>query len=593
MPDGKRLAVLSSDVGILIYSFETGKVEKHLPVEMPSPYTKLSLSMPCILVAADTTKNRLLCWNVESGETVWEFPIANLLLQGPIAVSPGGHDLAIDNGTGVQLIHVRKARQPASPPRMRRAARRRSLFRTMARRLPAYSNSGTQIMLCAWSVSDGKKVLEDKLEEPMYRLYPDAASYRGNPLEWLADGSGWLLYGGVWIDRQNGGPAWVDSESQSLHRALAHIVDAERMLVVQGEYTSMSLQLVKIPKEKMAAGAKLLAKGGTADNVGLPPLTPVDLSSVKNITLPGAGPWRYSPDGADNVDTLAASPIPLGWQTTAVDRLRFSTAAAGRLLVTSRPQPAGFSGGSKPMCSLYDLKTGKMESQFDTPCSGELLDMSPDGRQIVFRTGKNKDRIDVWSVADHQHVAALRPPATDRIGQQEIEDARFIDSQHLLTAGPSGRLICWTLPQCKPVYALNLGILARPILTPGRHSVLTTEISILRLVDARSGEYEGTLAPPVSCTGALRCGFSRRWRRTGRRGWRAPRQRAGGLGPRVRQRRSRDSAAEDGQPYLLVRQRSCCTSHAGIAAVRKVAGRRPQAAADRLAVRRRLCHRCG
>ncbi len=92
-------------------------------------------------------------------------------------------------------------------------------------------------------------------------------------------------------------------------------------------------------------------------------------------------------------------------------------------------------------CHLYDLRTGEPLAQFDVPFPAEFVDLSPDGKLGLFRIDRTKDRLDIWDLENGQHVLGFRPFDESGGQDRQVDWARFIDENHVITVSGMGRLV--------------------------------------------------------------------------------------------------------------------------------------------------------
>ncbi len=111
--------------------------------------------------------------------------------------------------------------------------------------------------LLVWG-ADGKIALQRNLGltiRPGYHL--------DGPLQWAADGQGWLLHGDAFVDRQLGAVAWI-YEPPVQHHYAHKLLGDEHLVATQGDFSTRNLVSVEIPRKAISAAAKSLSGGAAA-----------------------------------------------------------------------------------------------------------------------------------------------------------------------------------------------------------------------------------------------------------------------------------------------------------------------------------------
>ncbi len=506
-PDGTRLAVSESypQRGVFVWSFRTGQIEKRIEFEDSSWHVMyLDFAGPDRVFAPVSGTNGVVIWDLDTEERIAEYKTNLTPDKNGFAVSPGGNYIAMAPIT--QHPRIIDARNGVEAGRLQ--ADSRGGAGAMSVVGMAFSPDGAELAglfqdsggaaILVWDMASGELAVEHRLEKSPTQLVPRASSYQGKPLEWLADRSGWLLYGAAVADRVKGGPIWVDTADDDILRVPRRIVDATRMFAADGQRGSQVLRLVSIPKEKIAEGAKVVAAGGTATDASLPPLTKADASTAKEILLRPASVWSYTPKAAA-ARPLTTGPVSLDLNVAEVRQVLFAAPEAAKAIVATSPRSRVKSGKvvSEPrVCARYDLRSGKRLDEFAVPIAAEPLDLSPDGSRVLCRLEDGRDRLDIFSLDAQSHELGFRPYLGLGSLHESIAWAAMVDDQHLLTSNALGLLIAWKLPECKANWSLELRGGPKALSLDRRTLAVCDETGRLNLIDTQTGRLEGRLDHP-------------------------------------------------------------------------------------------------
>jgi hypothetical protein len=158
----------------------------------------------------------------------------------------------------------------------------------------------------------------------------------------------------------------------------------------------------------------------------------------------------------------------------------------------------------------YDLAGGRHMGGLDLfvvelPKERPLIlnaDASPDGGRLVILEPRDERRVDVWSPADHQHVAGWEP--FEKEPDPKVRWVAMLDATHVLTLGVNGKVVMWNLPECKAVYAVT-GLRGAVAVSPGRKTLAAFNGATYEILDALTGERKGQLGGAVQAV--LAAGF--------------------------------------------------------------------------------------
>ncbi|MDA1213029.1 MAG: WD40 repeat domain-containing protein, partial [Planctomycetota bacterium] len=408
--------------------------------------------------------------------------------------------------------------------------------------------------LMSWDLHNGKLLVQQIYEENLQQSVATAHSHKGNRLEWFPDKSKWLLYGSVILDRTIPAPIWSSPENRefgALHTG--RVVSNDQILTATGDLKKpMALAITELPAETLAQASALIQKGGRAIDAQLPPLIEVDLAAANDLRPGNAGNWQGVNDVIETPPLDGGKAYEFTASSLPVQRLEL-TRASGRALialgVTDTFRPVGLSppnipsfqeylkdrrqqrnkrntsreketdnagateddpsgtGGDRTLTELQliDLAKGTLIQTTSLAFKGGLIGVSPAGKTAATRLLQGHDRIDLWNVETGKHVAGFRPYHQEEypenftpnqynmsMNPQVIRRLEFIDDAHLLTVSTQGRLVCWTIPECRPLYVCD-GVTALGVSPTGRFWSAQVDGTLV-VVEARSGQVTGEIA---------------------------------------------------------------------------------------------------
>jgi hypothetical protein len=150
----------------------------------------------------------------------------------------------------------------------------------------------------------------------------------------------------------------------------------------------------------------------------------------------------------------------------------------------------------------YDLAGGQHLRNMDLfvvemPKDRPLIvaaDVSPDGGRLAVLEPRDERRVDVWSLANRQHVVGWEP--FEREAEPKVRWVAMLSTAHVLTLSAGGKLVLWSLPECKAVYAIS-GLRGAVALSPGRKTLAAFNGATYEVLDAATGERKGQLGGAV------------------------------------------------------------------------------------------------
>jgi len=415
-----------------------------------------------------------------------------------LAISPGGNYLAVGetNDRPIKLFDIRNG-ATAGELELPAGGEHRSVdalcFSPDGQEF-AVLYRGTNASLACWSLKTGKLVVEHKFERSIGELA--AAGQSESDLEFIPGGKGWLVAGKSIVDREQGGPIWT-AKSATRESNVVRLLDGERLLVIAGSFTNRKLTIDKLPWSEIAKSAAVVAKGGTAADLGLPAITKATAEGGTQLAVPNSKQdWNapldaLAPSTGLTPDAIVLSGLPTGL---------LIAPQGGRVVVASTrvDRTAGtFSGAMISNYACFNLKTGKEDGAIKPGFATRALDVSPDGTRLALVTQPSAERIDIFEFAGGKPVAAMRPYQEEQGLKSHVIWAGFISNDRILTmSGSDGKLCLWSLPDCKLQYtALCPGQKLVP-LSPGLKTMIVSAGDVYQMLDTATGAPLGTLEPP-------------------------------------------------------------------------------------------------
>jgi hypothetical protein len=151
-------------------------------------------------------------WDLARGRAVLSLPGLPDCPPGCVALSPDGRFLALGGNPVVTVQELRAGTRPA----LLGLPAPRGAFGLGCMSL-AFAPDGAELAglfgeafagwrVVTWDPRQGRLLVDHKLQENLGGQVRGAFFYRGPPLQWLPDKSGWLLYSQVLLDRKTGLP---------------------------------------------------------------------------------------------------------------------------------------------------------------------------------------------------------------------------------------------------------------------------------------------------------------------------------------------------------------------------------------------------
>lgn len=508
-PDGTQLAAKAQGRnGVGIWSTKNGKFVGGIEVGTPGT-DYLDFAGTNQLLTSTLREKVFVLWDLKTGKPVREITVP--VPPQAVALSPDRKTLAVackDDST------IRAFDLETGDVKFEEAIPKEGIFNTDCKGL-AYSPDGKELaglflafnkgrFLC-WKAENGELnaelIVDDKAG------FKETFGYEGPGLVWLADGSGWIVFGSDLADRQTGQRLLtIPTDDPEFQKQPKRPIDGDRVLVVSGTKERRYLRPIPLPKEQIARAAQAVKSGGDASDALLPPLTTADRSQARKVAADGNGEAPISPDaGPAPKGGLASRPVVLKCPAGEVQRIAFSAPDVGRAAVGHGP------GGNSPFndaerdakprqVDVFDLASGQALGRVEVPGVQAFAAFSPDGSRLLFQGAKDQRRLDVYSAADGKHVVGWQPYDKQAGELRSVTWAAFLDADRVLTMNKGGVLALWSIPACRAEWIVGGEIQGAPALSPGRKSLATFRNGVLQFRDPATGEIQAT-APAASPAG--------------------------------------------------------------------------------------------
>lgn len=525
-PDGKYLAGKGKfQVGKLIVNvvgLKEARIVQTIDMEAKNQSLQLVDFLEKDHLLTYTTfalKGHFKVWNIATGQEVKQIDIKDVRdRRACIALSPGRKYLAVAHEDKVQVFQPLTSEVVGEVPMPKREGFSVSQVKGLAfsadgAELACFVESLNQTSrLVSWKMTGGEVAVDHQFVKRVSDLVGNTFGYKGNNLEWVPDGSGWLLFGQAWIDYQSGAPVYkIPADPKDFRRWPRRLIGKDHVVLGGGDFRSQQIGIMPLPKAEIAAAVKAARAeaGGAPAAAALPPPQPADVASAKALPQPiGNVPWKVQPDAAPvPKGKLTTQPIAIQAKPADIVQILFSRGDVAQTVILSAFAPNPLSARKQVRTERYDLHTGKLLDTANlfsadmpdnkpvfggaaqVPSTNLTADLSPDGARLVLRYRDGK-RLDLWDLAGGKHLAGWQPY------EGRVEWLAFVDSDHVLTLGDKGKLYLWKVPQCQAVYGVD-GYLGRAELSPTRKYLALQAGATIELMEALSGERCGQLEAPA------------------------------------------------------------------------------------------------
>jgi WD40 repeat protein len=248
--------------------------------------------------------------------------------------------------------------------------------------------------------------------------------------------------------------------------------------------------------------------GEADDDAGEPPAG--DWSQVAQVTLEAPEKFSLAPDAAPApARSLTAKPVVLMSPASRkggeeafgffekVDGLLFNSATSEAIVATVDNNP-----GKVKLIRVQrvDLVKGKAAAPLEVPNYVKPVDLDLSGKRLLARSdffvsGNATPEVSVWELGEKsvELVKRWNPHDPDNVHKQAPTFARFIDSDHVVTAEFPGRLAVWQVSGAKVVYSLELTNGGVPGLSATGRYLAAPVNNGLYVFEAQSGKVVGNL----------------------------------------------------------------------------------------------------
>ncbi len=503
-PDGAYVANRLNDVGtpIVVVACQDSTKAFQLGMGDLSPVDFYDFAGPRRLVVVGNHGCHV--FEVPSGRKVRQFETASKHQEGTDALSGGGKYLAFQSGDAVLLYDLdqgRAAGQFAIPAGWNAAEHRELAFSPDGTELAVLFEGKGRVRVFTWDLIANRLGVDYTLAPSVVRGLRTPERYLGPRLEWLGDGSGWLLRGELLIDKRSGAPAWrMDLSGTELDFA-RHVVGSTHVARAYGFFAKEGLGLVEIRRGEFAAAPR---KPG--------PAQPPAAGAPGPAKPPAAGgpalvPWVVKPDPLPAGLTLPqkaegtiAITAPSHGPNNVVNDVIFPTSPSPFVSVAAK-------GPIYDAHEIWDLRSMKKVGRVEPEDPFTTAALSPDGAYWAKPNFmlKGLPGADVYAVADGRHFRITVTNDKSTV----IENVDFAGPGELVTmhgvSGKDGTNVVVKVWDVKK-QALVLGFGAPGSLdrnqrafSPGRRyiALANSQYDRVLLCDLKGGHRAGELPLPA------------------------------------------------------------------------------------------------
>lgn len=518
-PDGRSIALASHSGPIEVRSLVAGNRKFDLSSgEGRSHISFMCFLTPDVLLTMDTGSRKLIAWDLKTKKEKYHISSEGNTSGKEVAISAGGNYFAVA-GNNAAPIRIYDVRNGALAGQLEYPESSTPGFSSMAgicfspdgKEFAAMYDVGLKSHIALWDLKEGKFLNSIKLSKSTHSLVMGASRTDVLPLQFLPNSKGWWLFGCAVMDREIGGPVWVDPATKSLaSRNGASLVSSDgRVVAVRGQHRAETLVVQSLPWEEIERGKKAVALGGTEEDAKKPQAKIVKPDGPI-VPLVASDKWQVN-DQPLGFTRLHEKPIGTDLSSFLIDSLSFvgPDRNLGYLLATDQSDGAAFraDGLVKKQIIRFDFTNGKPLPKSALDAVGSYYDFSSSGKLVLVVSGKLRDRVDVYEVESGKHVAGFRPPSDDN-SQLMIHWATFVDDSHLLTSRGHGRISVWEIESGKALATMGFAPAISPnqvaqklMISPSRKALVIATTDGLHVLNPLTLEAIGKLETTPSMRG--------------------------------------------------------------------------------------------
>ena len=274
-PDGRYLAVKAikpnQPTGIEIWSFETGQMVTAVdgaPVNQHINMFDFGAKDQLVVYTFGPTPEKkfvhyVRLFELPNGKVLQQIDFSENLNAKQMSLSQGRHQLALIEGNSEKAIAkvidlatknvlVEVPLREAKPDKY-----------SISWEASAFDSTGKWLALLGTEATATHLVILDlvKGEFSEQHTFPGhlslglgASGYKGEPVVWLPDDQGWLLYGTVLVDRDSGLLVWHLKRAADDHTSTPRVPVTGGVLVSTGPYGQKEYHRIDYPTEKITKG---------------------------------------------------------------------------------------------------------------------------------------------------------------------------------------------------------------------------------------------------------------------------------------------------------------------------------------------------
>ena len=428
-PDGKFFAVSNNySKGIYVWDVAEKKPKGTLPLPGTSSASVLNFAGPNRIAAAAGSRSPLQTWSLPDGNPQRTISLPGDYVPASVAFSHGGkyvavysrdsknpaiHIIDLDSGETAGVVSVPKQGRFSAPDC------HALMFSPDGEEIAGlFDESSEGDFLYDFNLQDGQLDFEYKFEDRLRFTWGRASS---TPIQWFPHKQRWLIYGNLIVDRNVGKIVWQFAKDREGidFAAGRRILNNEMMMSIYNRNKKLTLESFTVEEEKIAKVAEAVGSGGQLVDAKLPPLTAIDRSAVRELSLDvGLGNWSARPDPAPAGEAKLKDSVSVTATGGRMTGLLLSNPKAGLAAVYSQlqgpgiPRPRSVPGRSSSSKSknvfahidVYNLRTGRRSDQMDFDFPTQMTAFSPAGTRVASILKPDEERIDIWSAADGKPV---------------------------------------------------------------------------------------------------------------------------------------------------------------------------------------------